>query len=105
MELNCLLGTVLRSLDFDVYSTGARVNEAAQPVVAKKGRKGPRHNGWYISSDKCCHLANRVRGESELVATLSTEDRRVQALEKYLHVKPSEPELLGIQGMITQLSG
>ena len=35
-EVNCLLGTVLRSLGFDVYSTGARVNEAAQAVAATK---------------------------------------------------------------------
>ena len=50
MEVNCLFGTVLRSLGFDVYSAGARVNEASQPVAATKGWKGPRHNGWYVSS-------------------------------------------------------
>lgn len=52
MEVNCLFGTVLRSLGFDVYSAGARVNEAAQPVAATKGWKGPRHDGWYV----CFHL-------------------------------------------------
>ena len=56
MEVNCLLGTVLRSLGFDIYSAGARVNEAAQPVAATKGWKGPRHNGWYISSIRSSHL-------------------------------------------------
>ena len=246
MEVNCLFGTVLRSLGFDVYSAGARVNEAAQPVAATKGWKGPRHNGWYLSSIQCGSFADRpdtrnhminivniagkrylvdvgfggsngpnfpirltsdepsvtiasssvrllhssigdntckdqllwcyqfrhgedrpwidgysfteteflpqdfqmmsfftstsktswftyrilclkhliedgklvgeirlyenevrrrVRGESELLATLTTEDERVQALEKYLNVKLSEPEVLGIQGMVTQLSG
>ena len=50
-------------------------------------------------------VRRRVRGESELLATLTTEDERVQALEKYLNVKLSEPEVLGIQGMVTQLSG
>ena len=49
METNCLFGTVLRSLGFDVYSAGARVNEAAQPVAATKGWKGPRHDGWFVS--------------------------------------------------------
>lgn len=50
-------------------------------------------------------VRRRVRGESELLATLTTEDERVQALEKYLGVKLSEPEVLGIQGTVTQLSG
>lgn len=52
MEVNCLFGTVLRSLGFDVYSAGARVNEAAQPVAATTGWKGPRHDGWCASSAK-----------------------------------------------------
>lgn len=46
METNCLFGTVLRSLGFDVYSAGARVNQAAQPVAATKGWTGPKHDGW-----------------------------------------------------------
>ncbi len=46
METNCLFGTILRSLGFDVYSSGARVNESAQPIAATKGWKGPRHDGW-----------------------------------------------------------
>ncbi|CAD6587383.1 MAG: N-terminal acetyltransferase [Alectoria sarmentosa] len=248
METNCLFGTVLRSLGFDVYSAGARVNQAAQPVAATKGWKGPRHDGWCarlahasnnltddflphrnhminiviiankkylvdvgfggsgapthpiplvsdqpssnIGSQKIrllltsisdntrkdqqlwcyqfCHGENRtwidgysfteteflpqdfkmmsfftstsktswftyrvvcvkqlmengelvgemklyenevrrrVRGESELLAMLTTEEERVHALEKYLGVKLSEPEVLGIHGMITQLLG
>lgn len=48
METNCLFGTVLRSLGFDVYSAGARVNQAAQAVAATKGWKGPRHDGWCV---------------------------------------------------------
>ena len=50
-------------------------------------------------------VRRRVRGESELLATLTTEEERVQALEKYLGIKLSEPEILGIHGMITQLPG
>lgn len=50
METNCLFGTVLRSLGFDLYSAGARVNQAAQPVAATKGWKGPRHDGWCARS-------------------------------------------------------
>lgn len=46
MENSCLFGTVLRSLGYDVFSTGARVNEAAQPMAATKGWKGPRYDGW-----------------------------------------------------------
>lgn len=50
-------------------------------------------------------VRRRVGAESELVATLTTEEERVQALEKYLGIKLSEPEVRGIQGMITQLLG
>ena len=46
METNCLFGTVIRSLGFDVYSAGARVNQAAQPIAATKGWTGPKHDGW-----------------------------------------------------------
>ncbi|SLM40533.1 arylamine n-acetyltransferase 1 [Lasallia pustulata] len=46
MENSCLFGIVLRSLGYDVFSTGARVNEAAQPIAATKGWKGPRYDGW-----------------------------------------------------------
>ena len=49
MEVNRLFGTVLKSLGFEVYPAGARVNEAAQPVAATKGWKGPRHNGWFVT--------------------------------------------------------
>ena len=50
-------------------------------------------------------VRRRVRGKSELIATLITEEERVQALEKYLGVKLSEPEIQGIHGMVTQLNG
>ena len=50
-------------------------------------------------------VRRRVRGEPELLATMATEDERVQALEKYLGVKLREPEVRRIQGMVTQLSG
>lgn len=229
METNCLFGTVLRSLGFDVYSAGARVNEAAQPVAATKGWNGPRHDGWNhminivtiadmkylidvgfggsgapthpisvvsdqpspnigsqsaplllsnIADNTCknqklwCYqfrhakdrpwidgysfteteflppdfkmmsfftstsktswftyrivcvkllmengelvgetklyeneVRRRIRGESELLATLTSEEERVEALEKYLGVKLSEPEVLGIHGMMTELLG
>ncbi len=50
-------------------------------------------------------VRRRVKGKSELLATLITEEERVKALEEYLDVKLSEPEIVGIQGMITQLLG
>lgn len=46
MENNGLFGTVLRSLGYDVYSVGARVNEAAQPMAASKHWAGPKYDGW-----------------------------------------------------------
>ena len=46
MENSCLFGTVLRSLGYDVYPTGARVNEATQPISASKGWEGPKYYGW-----------------------------------------------------------
>lgn len=46
MENSCLLGTVLKSLGYDVVATGARVNEAVQPMAAKKDWPGPRYSGW-----------------------------------------------------------
>lgn len=50
-------------------------------------------------------IRRRVRGKSELLETLTTEEERVKALEKYFGVRLSEPEVLGIHGMITQLLG
>lgn len=47
MENSCLLGTVLRSIGYEVFSVGARVNEAAQPMAASKNWKGPKYDGWY----------------------------------------------------------
>lgn len=50
-------------------------------------------------------VRRRIRGESELLATLTTEEERVQALDKYFGIELSEPEVLGIHGMITELLG
>ncbi|KAJ8099010.1 arylamine N-acetyltransferase 1 [Lipomyces tetrasporus] len=46
MENNRLFGTVLRSLGFIVYSVGARVSEAVQPVSTTPGWSGPKYDGW-----------------------------------------------------------
>ncbi|KAI9743880.1 MAG: N-terminal acetyltransferase [Claussenomyces sp. TS43310] len=46
MENSCLFGTVLASLGYDVYPTGARVNEAVQPVANSRDWKGPKFDGW-----------------------------------------------------------
>lgn len=46
MELNGLFGTVLNSLGFDVYPTGARVNEASQPASQQESWPGPKYRGW-----------------------------------------------------------
>jgi arylamine N-acetyltransferase len=46
MENTCLLATVLRSIGYNVMSTGARVNEAVQPVSASPDWAGPRYDGW-----------------------------------------------------------
>ena len=50
-------------------------------------------------------VRRRIRGESELLTTLTSEEERVEALEQYLGIKLSEPEVLGIRGMITELVG
>ena len=47
MENNTLLGTVLRTLGYNVTPVGGRVNEAVQPMSASKSWKGPTYNGWY----------------------------------------------------------
>lgn len=46
MENTAIFGTVLRSLGYDIMTTGARVNEAVQPMAANKNWKGPRYDGW-----------------------------------------------------------
>ncbi|RAL07832.1 arylamine N-acetyltransferase family protein [Aspergillus homomorphus CBS 101889] len=53
MENSSLFGTVLRSLGYQVYPVGGRVNEAAQPMSASKNWKGPKFDGWN-------HLVNIV---------------------------------------------
>jgi len=45
-EHNLLFATVLRTLGYDVMSTGARVNEAVQPMSGEVGWKGPKYSGW-----------------------------------------------------------
>lgn len=45
-EHNLLFATVLRTLGYDVMSTGARVNEAVQPISGEVGWKGPKYSGW-----------------------------------------------------------
>lgn len=46
MENSGLFGTALRSLGYDAYFVGARVNEAVQPVAAGRNWKGPKFDGW-----------------------------------------------------------
>ncbi|TVY84787.1 Arylamine N-acetyltransferase [Lachnellula suecica] len=55
MEDTSLFGTVLKSLGFDVMTTGARINEAIEPVSGKKNWPGPRYNG--CSSKQESHAA------------------------------------------------
>lgn len=46
MENSCPFGTVLRTLGYDIYLTGARVSEAVQPISASKNWPGPKFDGW-----------------------------------------------------------
>lgn len=46
MENTLLLATVMRSLGYDVMTTGARVNSAIQPVSQTKSWTGPSYDGW-----------------------------------------------------------
>jgi arylamine N-acetyltransferase len=62
MENSCLFGTVLRSLGYDVYPTGARVNEAVQPVAALKNWQGPKFDGWYVLAFRNLQCPSRVHG-------------------------------------------
>lgn len=48
-------------------------------------------------------VKKRIRGESEVLAVLTSEEEMVAALAEYLGVKLSEAEKAGIQGMITEL--
>ena len=74
--VNYLLGTLLRSLVFDMYSSGARVNEAAQSVPATKEWKGPRHKVWYISSIRWCPLADRSDTRNHVINIVNIADKR-----------------------------
>lgn len=63
MENNGLFGTVLRSLGYNAYSAGARVNEAAQPVAAGKNWQGPKFDGWWVYPciiNSCLHPIHGV---------------------------------------------
>lgn len=46
MENTLLLGTVMRSLGYDVMTTGARVNTAIQPISQSPSWNGPSFDGW-----------------------------------------------------------
>jgi hypothetical protein len=46
LQINCMFGTVLRSLGFEVMSAAGRVNTACQDVARLPGYKGPSYNGW-----------------------------------------------------------
>lgn len=48
-------------------------------------------------------VKKRIRGESELLAVLTSEEERVAALAEHLGVRLSEAEKAGIHGMITEL--
>ncbi len=49
-------------------------------------------------------IMKRVRGaKGEDVATIESEEDRIDALEKFLGVRLSQPEKDGIRGMVTAL--
>ena len=48
-------------------------------------------------------VKRRIKGKTEVLAKLSSEDERVEALRKYLGVKLTQAEILGIRGMITEI--
>lgn len=48
-------------------------------------------------------VKKRIKGQSEVLAVLTSEEERVAALREHLGVKLSEAEKEGIHGMITEL--
>ena len=48
LEMNSLFGTVLRSLGFEVFATGARVSTAVQPVAATPSYPGHSYDPWCV---------------------------------------------------------
>ena len=52
MEVNCFFGIVLRSLGFDIYNGGARVNGDAV------GQAGTGYLGWYSGLDRLLQFVN-----------------------------------------------
>lgn len=60
MEVNCLFGTILKSLGFDTMPVGAKVNDAAQPRASKRDWPGPQYDGWSaIYSVTMMKMSNR----------------------------------------------
>jgi arylamine N-acetyltransferase len=48
-------------------------------------------------------VKRRVRGQTEVLQTIQTEDDRVKALAKYFDMHLREDEIQGIRGMISEL--
>lgn len=48
-------------------------------------------------------VKRRVRGETETLATLESEDDRIQALAKWFDMHFREDEIQGIRGMVSQI--
>jgi len=48
-------------------------------------------------------VRRRINGKTELLATLMSEDDRVEALKKFFGIILSEPEVMGIHGMPTEI--
>ena len=48
-------------------------------------------------------VKRRVRGKTEILETLQTEEDRVKALEKYFDMHLREGEIQGIRGMTSEL--
>lgn len=46
MENSTLFGTVLRSLGYVLFSSGARVSDESSDARDKEGYEGPRYMGW-----------------------------------------------------------
>ncbi|KAK9311696.1 hypothetical protein V1524DRAFT_441620 [Lipomyces starkeyi] len=62
MENDCLCGTVLRSLGFNVYSVGARASDAVQAAAATPGRSSRSMMAGTICSTSSQSMARRLGG-------------------------------------------
>jgi hypothetical protein len=49
MQMNGLVGNMLRSIGFEVMSTAARTNTACQAVAMAPNYPGPSYNPWLVS--------------------------------------------------------